>query len=76
VRKPGEDETDQVAHKLRDLVDLQDVHSLSSRSAIYGEQRPDVRKMRSEGWVSREPEANLEIICEGKEREAMFVILE
>jgi hypothetical protein len=76
VREPGEDETDAVAHRLRDLVDLHDVNSLSSRSAVENEQRPDVREMRSEGWVFGEPEASLAIVAEGKGREATFTIVD
>jgi hypothetical protein len=76
VREPGEDETDEVAHKLRDLVDLHNVNYLSSRSAVENEQRPDVREMRSKGWVFGEPQANLAMVTEGKGREATFTIVD
>ncbi|KAI1748762.1 hypothetical protein F4782DRAFT_515643 [Xylaria castorea] len=76
VREPGDDETDDVAHSLRDLVDLHNVNSLSSRSAVEGEQRPVVREMRGEGWVFGEPEAGLDMVREPAEREASFTIVE
>ncbi|KAI0855744.1 hypothetical protein F4860DRAFT_495415 [Xylaria cubensis] len=76
VREPGDDETDDVAHRLRDLVDLHDVNSLSSRSAVEGEQRPVVREMRADGWVFGEPKAGLNMVCEASEREASFTIVE
>ena len=47
VWERGEDETDDVAHRLRDLVDLRIVNKLSSRNAIQGKRRPDIGKMRS-----------------------------
>jgi hypothetical protein len=74
VRKPGEDETDEVAHRLRDLVDLHDVNHLSSRSAVEGEQRPEIQKMRQGGWVFGEPEAGLVLTTTENVDEAVFTI--
>lgn len=76
VREPGEDETNEIAHKLRDLVDLHDVNHLSSRSAVDGEHRPDIRAMRSEGWVFGEPAGSLVMTAEDKEKGATFTIKE
>lgn len=76
VREPGQDETDEVEHKLRDLVDLHDVNYLSSRSAVENEQRPVISKMRSEGWVFGEPENGLTIVAEDEEKEAVFTIVD
>ncbi|KAK6193480.1 hypothetical protein LQW54_012418 [Pestalotiopsis sp. IQ-011] len=76
VRKPGEDETDEVAHRLRDLVDLHDVNHLSSRSAVEGEQRPDIRAMRCEGWVFGEPAGSLVMTAEDQDEGAIFTIKE
>ncbi|KAF2854223.1 hypothetical protein T440DRAFT_270729 [Plenodomus tracheiphilus IPT5] len=75
VRKPGEDETDEVAHGLLDWVDLHNVNSLSSRSAVENEQIPDIAKMRSEGWVFGEPKAGLEMTVKNKEEGAQFTIV-
>ncbi|KAI4597073.1 hypothetical protein KJ359_004584 [Pestalotiopsis sp. 9143b] len=76
VREPGEDETDEIAHRLRDLVDLHDVNYLSSRSAVEGEQRPDIRAMRSEGWVFGEPAGSLVMAAEDQDEGAIFTIKE
>lgn len=75
VREPGDDETDEVSHRLRDLVDLHNVNRLASRPTYNGEQIPDIRQMRSEGWVFGEPEAGLEMRCE-QEDYARFTITE
>lgn len=77
VREPGEDETDEVAHELRDLVDLHDVNYLSSRSAVEGEQRPVVREMRSDRWAFGEPECRLALrMSVGGDEGATFSIKE
>ncbi|KAK7948077.1 uncharacterized protein PG986_008963 [Apiospora aurea] len=76
VRAPGMDETEDVARRLRDLVDLHDVNRLSSRSAVEGEQRPVVRDMRAEGWVFGEPEAGLTMVTAKDQGEAVFTITE
>lgn len=73
-REPGEDETDEIAHRLRDLVDLHDVNHLSSRSAVEGEERPDIGAMRSEGWVFGEPAGALVMTAEDHEKGAIFAI--
>ncbi|KAK7993921.1 hypothetical protein PG989_007302 [Apiospora arundinis] len=73
VRAPGMDETEEVGHRLRDLVDLHDVNYLSSRSAVEGEQRPVVKKMRSEGWVFGEPEAGLTMVAKDQEPAAFTI---
>ncbi|KAK8130591.1 hypothetical protein PG999_002971 [Apiospora kogelbergensis] len=75
VRAPGADETEDVAHRLRDLVDLHNVNKLSSRSAVDDEQRPVVAAMRSEGWVFGEPEAGLTMVAK-EQGEATFTIIE
>jgi hypothetical protein len=75
VRDPGEDETEEIAHQLRDWVDLHDVNYLSSRSAVENEQIPDISKMRSDGWVFGEPHTGLEMIAENKEDGAQFTIV-
>ncbi|ETS83870.1 hypothetical protein PFICI_05746 [Pestalotiopsis fici W106-1] len=74
VREPGEDETDEIALRLRDLVDLHDVNHLSSRSAVEGEQRPRIGIMHSEGWVFGEPQRALVLVFEGQEKGAIFTI--
>ncbi|KAI0470532.1 hypothetical protein GGR56DRAFT_659214 [Xylariaceae sp. FL0804] len=74
TREPGEDETASIASSLRDLVDLHDVNRLSSRSAVEGEQKPDVRWMRSEGWVFGEPESRLVMTCAPGSEEAFFSV--
>ncbi|KAK6836256.1 hypothetical protein PG987_006751 [Apiospora arundinis] len=73
VRAPGMDETEDVAHRLRDLVDLHDVNYLSSRSAVEGEQRPVVKDMRSGGWVFGEPEAGLKMVAKDQEAAAFTI---
>jgi hypothetical protein len=75
VREPGEDETDEVAHRLRDRVDRHDVNYLSSRSAVEDEQIPDIGKMPAEGWVFGEPNSGLEMVAENKEEGAQFTIV-
>jgi hypothetical protein len=75
VRGPGVDETEEIAHQLRDWVDLHDVNYLSSRSAVENEQIPDIGKMRSEGWIFGEPHTGLEIIAENKEDGAQFTVI-
>lgn len=75
IRKLGDDETDDVAHRLRDLVDLYNVNSLSSRNAVEGEQRPVVREMRAEDWVFGESEAGLNIVPGPAGKEASFMIV-
>ncbi|KAI0384293.1 hypothetical protein F5Y04DRAFT_248080 [Hypomontagnella monticulosa] len=75
VREPGDDETDEVARKLKDLVDLHDVNHLNSRSAVEGEERPVVRKMRQEGWVFGEPEAGLKMTVENEGKGGEFTIV-
>lgn len=72
VRGPGEGETEDVARRLQDLVDLHDVNHLSSRSAVEGEERPVVARMRAQGWVFGEPPAGLELVCA---EEAVFEIV-
>ncbi|KAK7755404.1 hypothetical protein SLS62_002631 [Diatrype stigma] len=76
VRGPGEDETEDVARRLQDLVDLHDVNYLSSRSAVEGEERPVVARMRAEGWVFGEPPTGLELVCAEGKGEAVFEIVE
>lgn len=76
AREPGVDETEEVAHKLRDLVDLHNVNSLSSRSCVEDEQVPDIRTMRAEGWAFGEPEAGLQLVAEGKDGEATFTVVD
>lgn len=76
VREPGEDETDEVAHRLRDLVDLHDVNYLSSRSAVDGEERPVIRRDRLEGWVFGEPEGGLAMVADDADKEATFTVIE
>jgi hypothetical protein len=76
VREPGEDETDEIAQRLRDLVDLHDVNHLSSRSTVEGEQRPVIGPMRSEGWVFGEPEGALVMAAEDQGEGAIFTINE
>jgi hypothetical protein len=75
VREPGADETDEVMRRLEDWVDLHDVNSLSSRSAVENEQVPDIGKMRSDGWVFGEPKSGLEMFAENKEQGAQFTIV-
>lgn len=75
VRSPGTEETDEMAHRLRDWVDLHNVNKLSSRSAIEDEQIPDIGEMRSEGWVFGEPNAGLRLTTENKEQGAQFTIV-
>ncbi|KAI1332647.1 hypothetical protein F5Y16DRAFT_393954 [Xylariaceae sp. FL0255] len=74
VREPGEDETEEAVSRLRDLVDLHDVNYLSSRSAVDGERMPDIKQMRSSGWVFGEPESRLVMIPEHERTEATFTI--
>ncbi|CAG8961997.1 hypothetical protein HYFRA_00014105 [Hymenoscyphus fraxineus] len=74
-RKEGEDETEEVAHKLVDLVDRHDVNHLSSRSAVEGEQIPDIKTMRAEGWIFGEPESGLSLMYEDDEG-AVFTVTE
>ncbi|KAK8039370.1 hypothetical protein PG993_007781 [Apiospora rasikravindrae] len=76
VREPGMDETGEVAHRLRDLVDLHDVNHLNSRSAVEDEQRPVVKDMRAEGWVFGEPEAGLTMVTAKDQGVAVFTISE
>lgn len=75
-RRPGEDETDEVACKLVDLVDLHNVNSLSSRSAVEDEQKPDIGRMRAEGWVFGEPEGGLVMVAADEDGEATFTVVE
>lgn len=75
VREPGQDETDEVAHGLRDWVDLHDVSGLSSRSAVENEQIPNIRMMRSEGWVFGQPKSGLQMTAENIETGAQFTIV-
>jgi hypothetical protein len=75
VREPGEDETDEVAHRLGDWVDLHDVNKLSSRSAVEDEQVPDIGKMRADGWVFGETQSGLELTAANKEEGAQFTII-
>lgn len=75
-RKVGEDETEEIAQRLKDFVDLHDVNHLSSRSAVEGEQRPVIRKLRSEGWIFGEPKSGLAIVNETQGEGAVFTITE
>ncbi|CBY00832.1 hypothetical protein IAQ61_011743 [Plenodomus lingam] len=75
VREPGQDETDEVAHGLRDWIDLHDVNKLSSRSAVENEQKPDIARMRSEGWVFGEPKTGLVMTAENQEHGAQFTVV-
>ncbi|KAI1172025.1 hypothetical protein F4777DRAFT_23081 [Nemania sp. FL0916] len=76
VRDPSEDETDEIANKLVDLVDLHDVNHLSSRSAVDGEQKPVIGNMRKEGWVFGEPSKGLVIKVEEGGEERRFGVVE
>ncbi|KAK7909012.1 hypothetical protein PG985_014890 [Apiospora marii] len=76
VRAPGVDETEDVAHRLVDLVDHHDVNYLSSRSAVENEQIPVIKDMRAEGWVFGEPQAGLEMVVKDQGGEAVFTITE
>lgn len=75
-RGPGEDETEEVARKLKDLVNPHNVNSPSSRSAAEGEQIPNIRQTRPDGWVFGEPEAGLVIITTAEDRTATFRVVE
>ncbi|KAF1974717.1 hypothetical protein BU23DRAFT_579500 [Bimuria novae-zelandiae CBS 107.79] len=75
-REPDEDETEEIACKLRDLVDHHVVNSLSSRGAVEDEQKPDIGRMRSEGWGFGEPEAGLVMVVADEGEEATFTIVE
>lgn len=74
VRGEGEDETDEVSHRLRDLVDLHEVNYLRTRSCVEDEDIPDIRKMRADGWVFGEPTSGLSIVLDNEHREATFTI--
>lgn len=76
VREPGMDETEDVAHRLVDLVDRHNVNFLSSRSAVEDEQIPVIKDMRAEGWVFGEPQAGLKMVVKDREGEAVFTITE
>ncbi|KAK8109234.1 hypothetical protein PG984_015035 [Apiospora sp. TS-2023a] len=76
VREPGTDETEDVAHRLVDLVDHHNVNFLSSRSAVEDEQIPVIKDMRAEGWVFGEPQAGLEMTVKDQGGEAIFTITE
>lgn len=75
VRGPDEDETEDVARRLQDLVDLHDINHLSSRSAVEGEERPVVAQMRAAGWVFGEPPTGLDLVCTEGRGEAVFEIV-
>ncbi|KAK7960388.1 hypothetical protein PG988_011602 [Apiospora saccharicola] len=76
VRAPGVDETEDVAHRLVDLVDHHNVNFLSSRSAVEDEQIPVIKDMRAEGWVFGEPRAGLKMVVRDQGGEAVFTITE
>lgn len=76
VRAPGMDETEDVAHRLVDLVDHHNVNYLSSRSAVEDEQIPVIKDMRAEGWVFGEPRAGLKMAVKDQGGEAVFTITE
>lgn len=75
TRDPADDETEEMAHRLCDSVDLHNVNKLSSRSAVDNEQIPNVGKMRREGWIFGEPNAGLEMRVDGNGHEAQFSIV-
>jgi hypothetical protein len=49
---------------------------LSSRSAVEGEEKPDIKKMREEGWVFGEPPGLLKMIAQDEDKVATFKIVE
>jgi hypothetical protein len=48
-REKGVDKSEEVVSKMQDLIDLHNVNKLSLRSAVEGEEKPDIKKMREEG---------------------------
>jgi hypothetical protein len=52
------------------------VNKLSSRSAVEGEEKPDIKKMREEGWVFGEPPGLLKMIAQDEDKVATFKIVE
>ena len=75
-REKGADESEEVVSKMQDLIDLHNVNKLSSRSAVEGEEKPDIKKMREEGWVFGEPPGLLKMIAQDEDKVATFKIVE
>ena len=75
-RERGADESEEAVSKMQDLIDLHNVNKLSSRSAVEGEEKPDIKKMREEGWVFGEPPGLLKMIAQDEDKVATFKIVE